>query len=272
MISNIALDSQLSSIVGYQGKTTAVSSDFQELLRTKSITNYDIMTEWVKGLWSKTVVHEIDASEINGLHRKDYPQALLFKNNITIEELKKCSPTYPEPKSNFDPRAFYTGRAVCQQNGVAILVSPRAIERMNSDEDFFNNIMKQLEEKTYPSIRESMEGLPRVRTRGNYEYISTDCSIIVEIDDDGYVEGEVVSCGECRKINEDEEDKNNDEIEYYSLKTFDEDEEIYQQKQHYHFGEQIVLVLPEQEYSYNFLSCFNYGASSTMIDYRKRIK
>ena len=180
--------------------------------------NYNKMTEWAKGLWSKTVVHEIDSSEINGLHRKDFPKALLFNKNITLDELIEFSPKYPEPKSNFDPRAFKAGRKACMQNAVSILVSPHAVDRMNSDEEFYNYVMRQLEEKLYLSIQESMVGLPRVWTSGDFEYISTDCSIIFEIDDDGYVNGEVMSCGECRKINEDEDEEDFEKAEYNSTK------------------------------------------------------
>ncbi len=272
MISNVTLDSQLSSVVNTQCRTNALPSDFQELLRTKSIMNYDKMTEWAKGLWSKTVVHEIDSREINGLHRKDFPKALLFNKNMTLEELNKYSPTYPEPKSNWDPRAFHAGRKACMQNGVSILVSPQAVDRMNSDEEFYNYVMRQLEEKLYPSIQENMVGLPQVWTRGDFEYTSTDCSIIIEIDDNGYVKGEVMGIGECRRINEDEDKKNIDEIEYFTSRSFDKDEEIHQQGQHSPVDDQPILLPPELEINYNFLSCFNYSASSTMIEYRKRIK
>ncbi len=270
MITNVELNTQLNPIVDSQFKSEAVSPDFRELLAARSAANYDKLTEWAKGIWTKTVVHEIDASEIKGLYRKDFPQALLFNNDITLEELNKNSPAYPEPKSDFDPRAFSAGRAACRQNGVAILVSPGAIEKMNSDDEFYNNIMKQLEEMLYPSIQEYMKGLPRVTTKGDFIYTSTDCSIILEIDDNGYVDGKIISCGECRRVSDDEEQKHSDEIEYISTKSLDEDEGNFLLNRQSSEDEPLSAAQPEVDYLYNFLGSFNLAASENMSEHRKR--
>jgi len=234
------------------------------------------MTEWAKGLWSKTVVHEIDSSEINGLHRKDFPKTLLFNKNMTLEELNKYSPTYPEPKSNCDPRAFYAGRKACMKNGVSILVSPHAADRMNSDEEFYNYVMKQLEEKLYPSIQENMVGLPKVWTHGDFEYTSTDCSIIMKINNDGYVDGEVMGCGVCRRISDDENEENLKEMEYTDTKKIDEDKE-YSHIDRYHsfyqsLDQNLNVTTSKLEYLYNFLGSFNIEALNKVAKFLKRYK
>ncbi len=272
MISNTTFDTQLNPVVNSQYRTDKTQNDFSELLAAKSVSNCDKMTEWAKGLWSKTVVHEIDSSEINGLHRKDFPKALLFNKNMTLEELNKYSPTYPEPKSNWDPRAFNAGRKACMQNGVSILVSPQAVDRMNSDEEFYNYVMRQLEEKLYPSIQENMVGLPQVWTRGDFEYTSTDCSIIFEIDDDGYVNGEVMGIGECRRISEDEEDL--EKTEYSRTKKLDEDEEYFHinryRSSNKNPDQSLNVMTPQFEYLYNFLGSFNYQALNEIMEFSKK--
>lgn len=270
MITNVELNTQLNPIVDFQFKTDAVSSDFRELLAAKYATNFDKLTEWAKGVWHKTVVKEIDASEIKGLYRKDFPKALLFNEDITLEELNKQSPTYPEPKSDFDPRAFSAGRAACKQNGVAILVSPGAIEKMNSDDEFYNSIMKQLEEKLYPSVQESMKGLPRVITKGDFIYTSTDCSVIIEIGDNGYVDGIVIGCGECRRVSDSEEQKHSDEMEYLSTKALNEDESYSLIERRHSDDEPLASAPPEIDYLYSFLGSFNLAASENMSEHRKR--
>lgn len=250
-------------------KPSAVSSDFGELMTEKSAANYDRLTEWLNGLWHKTAVNVIDASKINGLHRKDFPQALLFDENITLEELNSYAPVYPEPNDPLDPRALKNGRAACRKNGIAVLISPEAVEKMNSDEEFFNKVMAQLEEKIVPSVRESMAGLPRVTTKGDFEYISTDCSIIVEIDDDGNVTGEVISCGSCTRISSDEEKP---ESEDFVSKS--EMNKIAERIGSLHLSHSEV-TLPEifneqQEYLYSFLGSFNSAVSQSLVEYRKR--
>lgn len=270
MISNAALNTQLSTAVDFQFSSNAVSSDFDKLLYEKSTTNYDKLTEWAKGFWNKTVVHEIDASKINGLDRKDFPQALLFQENMTLEELNKSAPAYPEPKDNLDPRALRAGRAACRQNGVAILVSPAAIEKMNKDEDFFDYVMAQLEEKLYPSIQESMMGLPRTYTHGNFEITSTDCSLIVKIDDNGKVDGELISTGVSKRIDGDEEEA--EETEFCFAEALDTNES-YSYAALQHSVDEPETPAPyasqEFEYLYNFLGSFNFAASEKLIENRK---
>lgn len=268
MIFNATLNTQLNPAVDFQFSTNIVSSDFDKLLYEKSATNYDRLTEWAKGFWDKTVIHEIDASKINGLNRKDFPVALLFQENMTLEELNKHTPTYPEPKDNLDPRAIRAGRAGCRQNGVSILVSPVAIEKMNKDEEFFDYVMSQLEEKLYPSIQQSMMGLPRTYTHGNFEITSTDCSLIVKIDDNGKVDGELISCGVCSRIDGDEEVAG-EEIAFYSVKDLDTDESDFHPIRDHLVNKQEAPVSQEFEYLYNFLGSFNFAASEKLIEHRK---
>ena len=267
MISNATLNTQLNPTFDYQFNTNAVSSDFDKLLYEKSATNYDRLTEWAKGLWGKTVINEIDASQINGLYRKDFPNALLFQEYMTLEKLNKRVPAYPEPKDSLDPRAMSAGQAGCRQNGVAILISPVAIKKMNEDGEFFDYVMSQLEEKLYPSIQQSMMGLPRTYTHGNFEITSTDCSIIVKIDDNGKVDGEIISCGVCSRTDGDEEEPVK-ETEYYSAKTLDENESYSRPVLQHFVEEQKAPVSQEFEYLYNFLSSFNFAASEKLIEHR----
>lgn len=269
MITPTAFDHSINYDPTMNYKQSAVSSDFGELMTKKSTSNYDRLTEWLNGLWHKTAVNEIDASKINGLHRKDFPQALLFEENITLEELNSYAPAYPEPTDSLDPRALKNGRAACRKNGIAVLISPEAVEKMNSDEDFFNKIMAQLEEKTAPSVQESMVGLPRVTTKGDFEYTSTDCSIIVEIDGDGNVTGEVISCGSCKRISGNEEEPESDDFISKSKMN-----KITERIGLLHSSRSEV-TLPEifneqQEYLYSFLGSFNSAASQGLVEYRKR--
>lgn len=250
-------------------KPSAVSSDFGELMTKKSTSNYDRLTEWVSGLWRKTAVNVIDASKINGLHRKDFPQAMLFEENMTLEELNSHAPVYPEPNDPLDPRALKNGRAACRKNGIAVLISPKAVERMNSDEVFFNKVMAQLEEKTAPSVRESMAGLPRVTTKGDFEFTSTDCSIIVEIDDDGNVSGEVISCGFCSRISDDEEEPESED--FISKAEMSGNVERIGSLNSRRSEETLPEIFNEQqEYLYSFLGSFNSAASQRLVEYRKR--
>ncbi|MDE7360855.1 MAG: hypothetical protein K2N38_02860 [Oscillospiraceae bacterium] len=269
MITSTAFDPSINYDPAINYKPSAVSSDFGELMSQKSTTNYDRLTEWVSGLWHKTAVNVIDASKVNGLHRKDFPQALLFEENMTLEELNSYAPTYPEPKDTLDPRALKNGRAACKKNGIAVLISPEAVERMNNDEDFFNKIMAQLEEKIVPSVRESMAGLPRVTTKGDFEYTSTDCSIIVEIDGDGNVAGEVISCGSCTRISDDEEEPESED--FVSKAEMSEDVK-HIGSLHLSRSEKSLpdIFNEQQEYLYSFLGSFNSAASQRLVEYRKR--
>lgn len=268
MITPTAFDASLNYNPAIGRKSSAVSSDFNSLMTEKSTANYDKLTEWISGLWHKTTVNEIDASKVNGLHRKDFPQALLFEENMTLEELNSHAPTYPEPKDALDPRAFGAGRAACKKNGIAVMVSPEAVERMNSDENFFNRVMTQLEEKVVPCINESMAGLPRITTKGDFEYTSTDCSIIVEIDGDGNVGGEVISCGSCKRISGGEEETENKE--FVSKSEMSEDAELLGLLHHKAAKRTLTSeTSSEYEYLYNILGSFNFAASEKLLEYRR---
>lgn len=271
MISNTALNTQFSPVVDFQFSTNAVSSNFDKLLYEKSTTNYDKLTEWAKGFWGKTVIHEIDASKINGLDRKDFPEALLFQENMTLEELNKQAPAYPEPKDNLDPRVLRAGRAACRQNGVAILVSPAAIEKMNRDEEFFDYVMAQLEESLYPSIQQSMMGLPRTYTHGNFEITSTDCSLIIKIDENGKVDGKLISTGVSKRIDDDEEEA--EETEFYFSEALNTNENSSYPALRHSVDETetpVSYTSQEFEYLYDFLGSFNFAASEKLIEHRKR--
>lgn len=269
MITPTAFDHSINYDPTMDYKPSAVSSDFSELMTKKSASNYDRLTEWLNGLWHKTAVNVIDASKINGMHRKDFPQALLFEENMTLEELNSHTPTYPEPNSPLDPRALKNGRAACRKNGIAVLISPEAVERMNSDEEFFNKVMAQLEEKIVPSIRESMAGLPRVTTKGDFEYTSTDCSIIVDIDDAGNVSGEVISCGSCTRISGDEDETESED--FISKAEMSVDAERIGSPHSRRSEETLPETFNEQqEYLYSFLGSFNSAASQRLVEYRKR--
>lgn len=268
MITPTAFDASLNYDPAISRKSSAVSFDFNALMTEKSTTNYDRLTEWISGLWHKTTVNEIDASEENGLHRKDFPQALLFEENMTLEELNRHAPTYPEPEDSLDPRAFGVGRAACRKNGIAVMVSPEAVEKMNSDEEFFNKVMAQLEEKIVPCINESMARLPRVTTKGGFEYTSTDCSIIVEIDGDGNVGGEVISCGSCRRISDDEEET--ESKEFVSKSEMSEDAELSGLPHHKAAKRTLTSETSSKyEYLYNILGSFNFAASEKLLEYRR---
>lgn len=269
MIAPTAFDHSINYDPTMNYRPSAVSSDFGELMTKKSASNYDKLTEWVSGLWHKTAVNVIDASKINGLHRKDFPQALLFEENMTLEELNSHAPVYPEPNDPLDPRALKNGRAACRKNGIAVLISPEAVERMNSDKEFFNKVMTQLEEKIVPSIRESMAGLPRVTTKEYFEYTSTDCSIIVEIDGDGNVTGEAISCGSCTRINGDEEEPESEDFVSKAeiSKNIERIDSLPSRR-----SEEILpeIFNAQQEYLYSFLGSFNSAASQRLVEYHKR--
>lgn len=269
MITPTAFDTSLNYDPSISRKSSAVSPDFNALMTKKSATNYDRLTEWISGLWHKTTVNKIDASKINGLYRKDFPQALLFEENMTLEELNSHAPTYPEPKDALDPRAFNVERAACRKNGIAVMVSPEAVEKMNSDEEFFNRVMAQLEEKVLPCISESMAGLPRVTTKGDFEYTSTDCSIIVEIDGDGNVGGEVISCGSCKRISGDEEEETESK-EFVSKSEMSGDAELFGISHHMSVKRTLTSeTSSEYEYLYNILGSFNFAASEKLLEFRR---
>lgn len=269
MITPTAFDPSINYDPTMNFKTSSVSSDFGELMTEKSAANYDKLIELLNGLWHKTAVNVIDASMVNGLHRKDFPQALLFEENMTLEELNSYAPTYPEPNDPLDRRALKNGRAACRKNGIAVMISPEAVERMSSDEEFFNKVMAQLEEKLVPSVRESMAGLPRVTTKGDFEYTSTDCSIIVEIDGDGNVTGEVISCGSCTRISGDEEEPESED--FISKAEMTEDVK-HIGSLHFSRSEEALpeIFNEQQEYLYSFLGSFNSAVSQRLVEYRKR--
>lgn len=269
MISQTVFEPYVNTAANLHFKTSSVQSDFNEILTDKSTSNSDRLRSWAKGIWRNTAVNVIDASKIEGRYRKDFPQALYFKEGMTLEELNKNSPKYPEPDDPYDPRALKAGWSACEQNGIAFLISPAAVEKMNSDEEFYRRVMAQLEEKILPSIQESMTGLPRIRTNGDYTITSTDCSIIVEIDDNGNVNGEVISTGYSSKTTEDDEPAA-EEKKYIRKKAVDEYTEILQTVQDVPAAEVLSVDTPRFEYLYDFLGGFNTAASETLLEHRRR--
>lgn len=268
MISQTVFEPQINSAANLQFKTSSEPSEFNEILTEKSTSNFDRLKSWAKGIWSKTTVNVIDASKIEGRYRKDFPQALYFKEGMTLDELNKNSPKYPELDDPYDPRALKAGWAACEQNGIAFLISPVAVEKMNSDEEFYRRVMAQLEEKILPSIQESMTGLPRIRTNGDFTITSTDCSIIVEIDDNGCVNGEVISTGYSSRTAEDDEPAA--EKKYIRKKSIGEDTEVLRPARNVPAAEKLSVDTPRFEYLYSFLGSFNTAASETLLEHRRR--
>lgn len=172
------------------------AGEFDGLLSERTLSGYEKLKEWANTLGMKSYVNEIDASKINGRHRKDFPQALYFRDNVTLDELNRRAPTYPEPKDSLDPRVIAAGQAACRKNAVAILTNPEAVKKMNTDEEFFAAVMAKLEEKVTPSVQAG-KTLPRVRSDGDFVIETTGRSIIVEIDENGNVGGEIISTGIC---------------------------------------------------------------------------
>lgn len=180
-----------------------IEQPFGDILSQSLTTNYDLLKNHFNGIFKNCTVNDIDTSKVKGWNRLDFPKAKVFDENCTLEDLQRIKVTGPAPTNQLDPNV-QKALNFSKKNGISILISPEAVERMNSDEGFYNKIMADLNENLYPGV------LDRMREEYTYQWgdityrsVTTDASIIATVNADGEVEYQYVSGGYLYRVDED---------------------------------------------------------------------
>ena len=180
-----------------------IDQPFGEILSQSLTTNYDLLKNYFKGIFKNCAVNDIDTSKVEGWDRPDFPKDKVFDENCTLEDLQRIKLTGSVPTNPLDPKVQNALNFV-KQNGISILISPEAIERMNRDEDFYNKIMTDLSKNLYPGVLDDMrESITYQWGDITYESTTTDACIIATVSADGEVEYQRVSYGGVQRVNED---------------------------------------------------------------------
>lgn len=177
-----------------------IEQPFGDILSQSLTTNYDLLKNHFDGIFKNCTVNDIDTSKVKGWDRLDFPKAKVFDENCTLKELQRVKLTDPAPTDQLDPRA-QKALNFSKKNGISILISPEAVERMDSDESFYNKIMADLNEHLYPGVLDHMrEELTYKWFDITYKSVTTDASIIATVSADGEVKYEYVSGGYLYRI------------------------------------------------------------------------
>lgn len=173
---------------------------FGDILSQSLTTNYDLLKNHFYGIFKNCTVNDIDTSKVKGWDRLDFPKAKAFDENCTLEDLQRIKLTGSAPTNQLDPKV-QKALNFSKQNGILILISPEAIERMNSDEGFYNKIMADLNEHLYPGVLDHMREEYTYQWGDiTYKSVTTDASIIATVNADGEVEYEYVSGGYLYRV------------------------------------------------------------------------
>lgn len=188
--------------------STEIEQPFSDILSQSLTTNYDLLKKHFNGIFKNCTVNDIDTSKVEGWDRSDFPKKMAFDENCTLEDLQSIKLSGSAPTNPTDPRTQEALEFV-KQNGISILISPEAIKKMNSDKDFYNKIMADLNEHLYPGV------LDHMREEYTYQWFDTvyksitlDASIIATVDANGEVKYQYVSGGYVQRVNEEAQDYN----------------------------------------------------------------
>lgn len=204
MLSKVNLDTLAvdSVIYGVDG-SDEIKQPFGEILSQSLATNYDILKEHFYGIFGNCTVNDIDTSKVKDWDRPDFPKDKVFDENCTLEDLQSIKVTGTTPTNQLDPKV-QDALDFVKQNGISILISPEAVERMNRDEDFFKKIMADLSKNLYPDVLDDMrESYTYQWGDITYKSTTTDACIIATVSADGVVKYQRVSYGGVQRVDED---------------------------------------------------------------------
>lgn len=155
---------------------------FKEVLAAKTNTQFDTLLSKYRSMFDMTAVKVLDTSSIPGWKRKDFPKALLFDNNATIEDFKNVRLPEQEPTCDLDPGIQEAWKNIASVNGVAFVVHPDAVKQIGENRDFGNAVEQQLSSQIYPGM---FEDIRKANAMPGGDV--TDISAVVEIGADGKV-------------------------------------------------------------------------------------
>ena len=195
------------------------TDNFGDILQTYKCGYNNFMSE-LRQIYSLSYEYsyfnEIDVSKVPLWERKDFPKAMVFDEECTLNDLNRVRLPKNEPRFDFDSEVQEAWGDINEKNSLAFVIAPEAAEKLESDPAFYQKVMESI-----------LNGIPindRERAAADCKRLGmtmVDMSTIVIIDENGGVRFEFYLCAmqglkpEEETYGEPEKDEDDDDKTYY---------------------------------------------------------